>query len=196
MQMKPIQVEKSLDKLSDLRKSIREVRSWKPLEAIGLKESLGWSGKEIAMVLGYQRQTVSSRWHRWKREGLKMFEKRIRPGGRNHAYLSEEEEREWLNALNGTSESGELVTVAKSQAIYEARVGRTVAPSTVYRALKRHGWRKGVPRSQHPQMVPEKLEEAQQNLCREALAHGQPTPPSRAVNQPLRLMFMDEARFG
>ena len=163
MQMKPIQIEKRLEKLSELRKSIREVRLWKPLEAIWLKERMGWSGKEIAMALGYQVQTVYSLWHRWKREGLKMVEKRISPGGRKHAYLSEEEEREWLNSLNGTSESGELVTVAKSQAIYEARVGRTVAPSTVYRALKRHGWRTGVPRRQHPKTVPEKLEEAKKN---------------------------------
>lgn len=175
---------------------MREVRIWKQVEAIWLKESLGWSGKEIALVLGYQVQTVYSLWHRWKREGIKMFENRISPGGRKHAYLSEEEEKEWLNALTGSSESGELVTVAQIQAAYEARVGKTVAPSTIYRALKRHGWRKVVPRSQHPKMVPEKLEEAKKKLRGEAIAHGQRTPSSLAVNQPIRLMFMDEARFG
>ena len=158
--MKPIKVEKRLEKLSELRKSIQEVRIWKQLEAIWLRENLGWSGKEIAMVLGYQVQTVYSLWHRWKREGIKMFENRNRPGGRKHAYLSEDEEKELVNSLNGSSESGELVTVAKIQLAYEARVGKTVAPSTVYRALKRYGWRKVVPRSQHPKMVAEKLEEA------------------------------------
>ena len=160
MQMKPIKVEKRLEKLSDLRKSIQEVRIWKPVEAIWLRESLGWSGKEIAIALGYQVQTVYSLWHRWKREGIKMLENRNRPGGRKPAYLSEEEEREWLNSLTGTSESGELVTVAKIQRAYEARVGTTVAPSTVYRALNRPGWRKVVSRSQPPKMVPEQLEEA------------------------------------
>jgi len=194
--MKAIKGENILERLSELRKSIREVRIWKQVEAIWLKESLGWSGKEIAMVLGDQIQTVYSLWHRWKRDGIKRFENRISPGGRRHAYLSEEEEREWLNGLKRSSESGKRVTVAQIQASYEARVGKSVAPSTVYRILKRHGWRKVVPRSQHPKTVPEKLEKARKKLRREAIAHGQPTQRSLAVNQPIRLMFMDEARFG
>ena len=46
-------------------------------------------------------------------------------------------------------------------------------------------------------MVPGKLEEAKKKKLRgEAIAHGQRTPSSLAVNQPIRLMFMDEARFG
>ena len=53
-----------------------------------------------------------------------------------------------------------------------------------------------VPRSQHPKTVPEKLEKARKKLRREAMAHGQQTQRSLAVNQPIRLMFMDEARFG
>jgi len=32
----------------------------------------------------------------------------------------------------------------------EERVGKSVAPSTIYRMLERHGWRKVVPRPRHP----------------------------------------------
>ena len=33
---------------------------------------------------------------------------------------------------------------------YENLIGRAVAKSIVYKMLKRHGWRKVMPRSQHP----------------------------------------------
>jgi hypothetical protein len=86
--------------------------------------------------------------------------------------------------------------MVKIQATYEEHVGKAVAPSTIYRALKRHGWRKVVPRTQYPKMVPEKFEKAQKQLRREAIAHGRKVPASLVVRQPLRLRLMDEARFG
>lgn len=158
-----VQLDERLESLCKLRKQVRVVRIWKQMEAIWLRESLGLSGNEIAMTLGYQIQTVYQLWHRWKREGMKMFENRIGPGGRKHAYLSEEEERQWFKSLISSSESGECITMAKIQQAYEARVGRTVAPSTVYRALNRHGWRKVVPRKPHSKRVPEKVEETPKN---------------------------------
>ena len=163
-EMKRIDRANSLEKLRKLKNQIRELKMWNQVEAVWLRESLGLSGKEIATTLGYQIQTVYPLWHRWRREGIKMFENRVSPGGRKHAYLSEEAEREWLKLLNALSESGELVSRIQIQATYEERVGKPVAPSTVYRALKRHGWRKVVPKAQHPKMAPETYEEAKKNF--------------------------------
>ena len=147
-----------LEKLNKL-KSRRELEMWKQMEAIWLRESLGLSGKEIATMLGYQIQTGYSLWHRWRGEGIKMFENQVGSGGRRYAYLGEKAETEWLKALNARSESGELVTRIQIQATYEARVGKSVATSAVYRALKRHGWRKAVPKTPYPKMVHETFEE-------------------------------------
>jgi len=43
-----------------------------------------------------------------------------------------------------------MLKVAEIQRAYEQRVGKPVAPSTIYRLLERHGWRKVVPRPRHP----------------------------------------------
>ena len=162
--MKRIHKANSLKKLRKLKNQTRELKMWKQVEAVWLRESLDLNGKETTTILGYQIQTVYQLWCRWKRKGIKMFENRASPGRRKHAYLSEEAEREWLVSLNALSESGELVTRVQIQATYEARVGKAVAPSTVYRALKRHGWRKVVPKTPHPKMVPETYEEAKKNF--------------------------------
>jgi len=85
-----------------------------------------------------------------------------------------------------------MLKVAEIQRAYEQRVGKPVAPSTIYRLLERHGWRKVVPWPRHPktnragQAAFKKLrrildrERARQAKCRRRL----------------RLMFRDEGRFG
>ncbi|HEY5344316.1 MAG TPA: winged helix-turn-helix domain-containing protein, partial [Solirubrobacteraceae bacterium] len=45
------------------------------------------------------------------------------------------------------------------------RSGRPVGPSTLYRILKRHGWRKVVPRPRHPDADPERQEAFKQIFC-------------------------------
>ncbi len=40
--------------------------------------------------------------------------------------------------------------VARSRAEYEQRIGKSVAQSTIYRLLARHGWCKVVPCPRHP----------------------------------------------
>ena len=46
--------------------------------------------------------------------------------------------------------AGGVLKVAEIQAAYEARVGKVVPNSTIYRVLARHDWRKVVPRPRHP----------------------------------------------
>jgi hypothetical protein len=41
--------------------------------------------------------------------------------------------------------------IAKIKHEYESRIGRKVPKSTISRLLKRHGWRKILPRPYHPQ---------------------------------------------
>ena len=43
-----------------------------------------------------------------------------------------------------------LVVVGRIKAAYEAKLGREVAESTIYRMLARHGFRKIVPYQRHP----------------------------------------------
>jgi transposase len=86
---------------------------------------------------------------RWAKEGEAIFELRGR-GGRHHQHLSVEQEAQVLGPLVAQATAGGMLKVAEIQRAYEERVGKAVAPSTVYRMLERHGWRKVVPRPRHP----------------------------------------------
>jgi Winged helix-turn helix len=57
------------------------------------------------------------------------------------------------------SRSGHRLTVRDIRAELERMLGHTVAKSTIYRMLKRHQWRKLVPRPQHPNRTKEEQEQ-------------------------------------
>ena len=48
------------------------------------------------------------------------------------------------------AERGGVLVVPPIHAAYEERIGSSVAASTVYRMLARHGWRKVTPDTCHP----------------------------------------------
>jgi len=71
-------------------------------------------------------------------------------GGRHHQHLSAEQECELLAPFTAKAQTGGLLHVSEIKQALEQQVGITVAASTVYRMLDRHGWRKVVPRPRHP----------------------------------------------
>ena len=74
--------------------------------------------------------------------------------------------------LNKTT--GKMGPVTRQiQQAYQEQLGKEVAPSTVYRLLDRHGWRKVVPRPRHP-----KADIAAQAAFKKTAPHG--TPRGRA----------------
>ncbi|MBU1319926.1 MAG: winged helix-turn-helix domain-containing protein [candidate division Zixibacteria bacterium] len=151
--------EEMVERLLVLQKQARNIREWRRLEVVWLRERLGLSGPEVSAALNYKLQTVHVIWHQWIREKELLF-RRPAPGGRKHAYLTLEEEKEFLAPFFRTAEAGGVLTVTEIKEAYEGRVNRKVAPSTVYRLLHRHGWRKIVPRKRHPKSDPQKQEKA------------------------------------
>lgn len=67
-------------------------------------------------------------------------------GGRRNEYMTREEERELLAPFFECAKQGELTTVVDVKQAFEKSVGHAVDETTIYRLLKRHGWRKLVPR--------------------------------------------------
>ena len=76
-------------------------------------------------------------------------------GGRRHEYLTLEQERAFLLPFFARAAAGEIATAAEIQRAFEIQVQRPVHSSTIFRLLKRHGWRKLVPRPVHPKADPE-----------------------------------------
>ncbi len=79
-------------------------------------------------------------------------------GGRRRESMSLAQERAFLAPWDQCAERGEVVVVPPIQAALEEQLGRPVAPSTAYRLLARHGWRKVAPDTCHPKRDPDAQE--------------------------------------
>ena len=136
-------------RLADRLKRASSHAEYQRIQCVLIRATLGSSATEIARLLGWSTATVHVLHSRWAREGDAVFDVRAR-GGRHHQYLSPEQEAELLAPFVAHANAGGMLAVAEIQRAYQERSGKPVAPSTIYRLLQRHGWRKVVPRPRHP----------------------------------------------
>jgi len=106
--------------------------------------------KEIAKHTGVSVSTVHQVISEYNRYGETAIETPGR-GGRRSSYLTVAAEGEFLVPFIAQAKQGNITTRATIQGAFEQRVGASVAPSTIYRLLERHHWRKLVPRPHHPE---------------------------------------------
>ena len=81
-----------------------------------------------------------------------------------HRNLSIEEEKEFLSAYTKQAEAGQIIDLNELKAAYIEKVGHSIGGSQIYRMLERHGWRKVMPRSKHPQKASDEAIEASKKL--------------------------------
>jgi transposase len=119
------------------------------IQCVLIRATLGCSAPEIAQLLGWSPATVHVIHSRWAKEGESIFD--LKPkGGRRRQYLTPEEEEDFLRPFVAKAGAGGVLNAMEIKAAFEARVGKTVAKTTIYRLLDRSGWRKVIPRPQHP----------------------------------------------
>jgi transposase len=111
----------------------------------------------LASRFGVRPQTVRKWLSAYRQRGPAGVETPGR-GQRQRAYLSLEQEWRLLESFYPQSVAGHVSTGRGVKAVLEQEVGHAVAKSTVYRLMKRHQWRKVVPRPRHPQGTAEKQE--------------------------------------
>jgi transposase len=138
------------------------------VQCVLIRATLGSSAAEIARLLGWSTTTVHVLHSRWSKEGDAVFDVRGR-GGRRHQHLTLEQEAALLAPFVERADAGGMLTVAEIHRAYQKRSGKAVAPSTIYRLLERHGWRKVVPRPRHP-----KANVAAQAAFKKTAPHGTP----------------------
>ena len=139
----------TIARLAERLKLANSHSEYQRIQCVLIRATLGSSAAQIAQLLGWSTATVHVIHSRWAKEGDGLFDLRGR-GGRHHQHLSLEEEAEVLAPFIAKADAGGMLKVAPIQRAYEHRIGKAVAPSTVYRLLERHGWRKVVPRPRHP----------------------------------------------
>lgn len=130
-------------------KQARTIAEFQRIQCVLMRAATDCSAGQIAQVLGWATATVHITHSRWAREGDSFFELKGK-GGRRSQNLSVEEEAEVLAPFVEQAAAGNVLKAAAIQAAYEARLGRAVPNSTIYRLLERHGWRKLMPRPRHP----------------------------------------------
>lgn len=162
----------TIARLADRLKRAGSHAEYQRIQCVLMRATLGSSAAQIAGLLGWSTATVHVLHSRWAKEGDAIFDLRAR-GGRHHQHLSPEQERELLAPFVERAQAGGMLTVAEIQQAYQAQLDKEVAPSTVYRLLDRHGWRKVVPRPRHP-----KADVAAQAAFKKTAPHG--TPRGRA----------------
>ena len=162
----------TIARLAERLKRASSHAEYQRIQCVLIRATLGSSAAQIAELLGWSTATVHVLHSRWSKEGDAIFDLRAR-GGRHHQHLSPEQEQQLLAPFVERAESGGMLTVAEIQQAYQEQLGKEVAPSTVYRLLDRHGWRKVVPRPRHP-----KADVAAQAAFKKTAPHG--TPRGRA----------------
>ena len=79
-------------------------------------------------------------------------------GGRRHQLMTFEEETRFLAPFAERAGDASMLVANEIKEEFEKQLGRTVHKTTVYRILRRHGWRKITPRTKHPKQNKEVVE--------------------------------------
>ena len=82
----------------------------------------------------------------------------------NRRNLTVAEEAAILRPFQERAEAGQMVDVREIKAAYEAAVGHEIGSGQIYFVLKRHKWRKVMPRSRHPKKASEEVIETSKKL--------------------------------
>ncbi len=119
----------------------REQRSWcrQHWEIIYQALTAPRKAEDIARMVGVSVSTVHRVIATYKRGGVAAIETPGK-GGRRHQYLTLEQERAFLQPFVARAARGEMATAAEIQQAYEEQAKQSVALSTIYRLLDRHGW--------------------------------------------------------
>lgn len=133
-----------------LLKRATSVRDVQRIQCILFRVAEQFSSDHIATLVGLSVPSVRRIWSQYLHDGDPALLGEKRGQGRFHAHLSTAKEQTLLAPFLKRAEAGGIITIRMVHAVVCAKVGKKVAPSTTYRMLHRHGWRKLVPRPQHP----------------------------------------------
>ena len=85
----------------------------------------------------------------------------------HHHNMTRQEEEEFLQKYMDEANAGRIIEVSEIEAAYREKVGHEIGSSQIYRVLRRHGWRKVMPRSKHPKKTSQEAIEASKKLSRQ-----------------------------
>lgn len=153
--------EEEIRAIEKARKNNKDKQIEKRLKALEMLAK-GAKASEASIATGLSQTNMSRLVRQYREKGLEEFSSKHYRG--NHRNLSCEEELSVLKPFKERAEKGQIVEVSEIASAYQEAVGRPVAPNYIYFVLHRHGWRKVMPRSKHPQKASDEEIEASKKL--------------------------------
>ena len=149
--------------IQEALKNSKHISEQKRLMCLKLRIIDGYSSKEISKITAYKEPSVRIMISKYNKSGLIQFLYKKRPG--NNRKLTIEEESEFLRPFLKTAEAGQVLVVSDIHKAYKARINDKVSLTTIYYMLARHGWRKIMPRSKHPNKASDEAIGAYKKNC-------------------------------
>ncbi len=142
-------------------KKNKDVKAQRRLIALNMYRQ-GKTNKEIAEATGYNPQRVTELVTKVLKYGLDSI---LHDGRKSNNYrMTYVQEAEFLVQFEKLAETGQLVTVTPILKKYEESTGKKSNTTSIYRLLKRHGWRKLQPQRKHPKAADAEEQKRQKKL--------------------------------
>ena len=154
-----------ITEIEKARKVNKNKRAEARLKVLELR-ARGKTVKEVSEATGFHPVSVSRLVSKYRDHGLEAISGNHYGGNRRN--MSFEEEAEILAPFRERAENGEMVEIKEIEAAYQAAVDHKISASQIYFVLHRHGWRKIMPRSRHPQKASDEDIEAPKKLTPES----------------------------
>lgn len=122
----------------------------------------GMKRREIAEKTEFAETYISELVARYIKLGIEVVAGNNYRGNRRNMTVAEE--AKLLADFRQKAEKGEMVEVGEIKKAYCEKVGHSIGGQQIYLVLKRHGWRKVMPRSQHPNKASEEAMDATKKL--------------------------------
>lgn len=160
MEAKMARKRKMLDHMSvaEIDEQIKEtVGFWRVRRWMIIRQAVvsDLSAEELGMLFGLSVDSVRHLISAYNQKGVEGVEVKGK-GQRQRAYLSHREEADFLNPFIKKAEHGYISTIRDIHQELEKQLGHSIHKTTVYRLLKRQGWRKLSPRPSHVKSDKEK----------------------------------------
>ena len=149
--------EEQYAEIKSAQKANRDKQIENRLKVLALRYE-GKSLKEIEAATGFHHAHISSLIRKYFEEGLPAISEKHYSGNRRN--MSIEEEAAFLKPYHQEAEAGHILDTGEIKRAYEEKAGHKISNGQIYRVLDRHGWRKVMPRSQHPKKASEEVIEA------------------------------------
>jgi len=161
---RPASGKECIEAAHKLLKSARTAEDLRMAQAVLLPLEMGLSLEQTARIIGRSKGATCSMRTRFAQVSAgQRSAPRSKRTLRNRAKAELQREQQALDEVLGAAATGGIVVVSQIKPEVETLLGKTMALSTLYRMLARHGWRKLAPDTRHPQGDPQAREAWKKN---------------------------------